>query len=679
MINEMKQDLPRRSSVAAEIMAHRSAFSSYNISRIRELIRYLPKKKNRLFQQIPLWLHLNKPQTPGFVKDARVPFGIYGFQKSGFWRQGLARLNLSEKRLRPFLSPLEYIQGLYLMGSSGTLAQTDSSDFDYWVVVDGQKMEPVQKKLLRLKLKGIETYCADRYGQSVSFFVLEADQVRANRFDVMDEESSGSAQRTLLKEEFYRTFIMIAGKIPYWAVLPAGLDDDRYRKWMEGALTVRHFRFIPEDYIDLGNLATLNHRESLGALLWQIFKARHSPVKSLIKATLIAHYFFSGEDGFLCDIIKARFLEERSGDWLADPYALMFEKGLSFFTDLEDREGLALLKNCIFLRLSGRNPLPSSLGESPREALLQEYLRKWKWDEGRVHHMSFYRKWPEAEKCRFEKAIFEKISYLYELILKGKDREDNAIDMTDRDLSILTNQIAAHFRQAPGKIPKCSSYIRRNAAVLKLIVAGEQSENGTPAWSVYGLDEHRVINRDALLFEGPELLKTAAWLISNGLYKGKISVVGFQAAMSSEVTGQQARRIVHRAYDFFKSGMTAHLHAEQPPSWINLLICLHRTWGEKEYRLARADFLIMNTWGEFFFDVLDLLPIENETLACYTVSEHIWSFLQGRPSFDMQYRMIQPKGTGTDQAEGTVENYLEQFKNNALEKRSLGKSPETSL
>jgi hypothetical protein len=243
----------------------------------------------------------------------------------------------------------------------------------------------------------------------------------------------------------------------------------------------------------------------------------------------------------------------------------------------------------------------------------------------------------------------------------------------------LTNRIAGLFRQAPGKIPKCSSYTTRNAEALQVIVEGKQSEGGKSVWSVYGREGRRAIDRDSLLFEGPELLKTAAWLISNNIYTGKTPVIGFQAASSCDVTGHQARRLVQRMYDFFKDGMASLLPTEQPPSWKNLLVCLHRTEAEKGQRLACADFLAVNTWGEFFFDVLDLLPIENEILACYAVSEHIWIFLKEGPSFDLRYRMIQPKGIGSDQAEKTVGRYLEQFMENALEKRALGIPSEKSL
>ena len=39
-----------------------------------------------------------------------------------------------------------------------------------------------------------------------------------------DVDSSGSAQGKLLKEEFYRTAVFIAGHVPLWWVVPVGVD-----------------------------------------------------------------------------------------------------------------------------------------------------------------------------------------------------------------------------------------------------------------------------------------------------------------------------------------------------------------------------------------------------------------------------------------------------------------------
>ena len=660
-----------RLSSAADILRCRAAFSAYNVSRVRELIRGLSPGKYRLFQQIPLWLHLNRPRTPGFIAGARVPFGIYRFQETGFWQQALSNLKLSENKLRPFFPSRQPIQGLYLMGSSGTLAQTDASDFDYWVVVRQEEMSPAGWALLGQKLSSIEAHCRERYGQAVTFFILDEGQVRANAFDVMDEESSGSAQRTLLKEEFYRTFIMIAGRIPFWAVLPPGLDDRQYRQRIDAALKERHLRFLPEDYIDLGNLAALDRDESLGAILWQIYKSRHSPAKSFLKAALVAHYFFSHDDRFLCDTIKALFLEGGAPGSLLDPYALVFEKALSFFEDLEDGEGLALLKTCIFQRLSGQKPVLPAADGSPREVLLDQYIRQWAWDDQQARRVSHYRQWPEVEKLGFERAVFDKLSFLYELVLRGKDRADAAVHMTDRDLVVLTNQIAAYFRQEPGKIPRCSFHTGRNARAIQFVVEGRSVEDGLTVWSVFGDEAHRSVSREALLFRGPELLRTAGWLILNGLFTGRKSGITFQADRVCEATGSQARRFVQKIYEFFSGDAAGSAAIEGPPAWAGVVVCLHRPEGGKGVRLVQADFLSLNTWGEFFFDTLTLAHAKTEARACYDIAENLWIFLKDAPSFNLPFRLVCPDGGGgAVEVEKAVERYLEKFIENALQLKS---------
>jgi adenylate cyclase class 1 len=560
------------------------------------------------------------------------------------------------------------------MGSSGTLAQTEASDFDYWVVVRQEEIGPTGRALLGEKVSSIEAYCRERYGQAVTFFILDEGQVRANAFDVMDEESSGSAQKTLLKEEFYRTFIMIAGRIPFWVVLPTGLDDRQYRERIDTALKARHFRFLPEDYIDLGNLTSLDRNESLGAILWQIYKARHSPFKSLLKAALIAYYFFSGEDRFLCDIIKDRFLREHIPGSLLDPYALVFEKALSFFESLEDAAGLELLRSSIFLRLSGQNPFLPAGGSSPREALLQQYLRQWAWDEQHVGRLSQYRKWPETEKLRFEKTIFQKISFLYEMILKGKEREDVAVHMTGRDFAVLTNRIAVCFQQKAGKIERCSSYAGRNTSAIQFVIEGKTDDDGRTVWSVFGNEEKRSLRPDSFFFSGPGLLKTAGWLIRNGLFSGKRSGVTFQAERLCEVTGHQARRLTQRIYEFVGDAAARPAATEQPALWMRVAVCLHDA-GRGERKIIRADFLSLNTWGEFFYNSLPLAHAKRDVQSYYHIAEYLWDFIKDAPSIDVPFLLVSLSGGRMPEAEKVVRGYLGQFMDTV---RQLRASPPSS-
>ncbi len=86
---------------------------------------------------------------------------------------------------------------------------------------------------LKRKLNLLEAWAHKTYNQKISFFILTTSQVKQNAFRQVDEESSGTIQQTILKEEFYRTFLMIAGLIPYWTVLPVGLDKKQYHAWID--------------------------------------------------------------------------------------------------------------------------------------------------------------------------------------------------------------------------------------------------------------------------------------------------------------------------------------------------------------------------------------------------------------------------------------------------------------
>ncbi len=674
------QSPPGRLGVLAadtDIMRCRAAFSAYNVSRIRELIRNLNPRTYRVFQLIPFWLHVNAPEIPGFVNSSRAFFGIYRFRETGFFKQALVQLNLTEKRLRPYLCSPERIQGLYLMGSSGTLAQTDTSDFDYWVVVNKKEMEPTDLTWLQNKLLAIQDHCRIDHGMPVTFFLLDASQVRENRFDLLNEESSGSAQRTLLKEEFYRTFIMISGRIPYWAVLPVS-PDDGYRERIASAVNGHQLSYFPEDYIDLGNLSALNRQECAGALLWQVVKVRHSPAKSFIKGASIAHYFFFMKEGFLCDLLKARFLEGAPAeDNLVDPYVLLFDKSLSFFKTLEDQEGASLLKECIFLRLNGSGCLSASYGDTPRRALLLRFVAQWGWDNARIHRLASFRQWPESEKLRFEKDIFNKLSFLYELMRQEAGAGKGGVDMNPRDLAILTGQIAAHFRREPGKIPACSAYVRTHGPKYQIIVSARKEVEPVPHWDVYGLEGKRKVNRETLLFEGAELLKITGWLILNGLYHREGSGITFQGDPPAIVTGNQAHRFVRTVYAFFRDRVPGPTPADLKPSWTRLLVCLHHpSTGFIRSDAAYAEFLALNTWGEFYYDIIPLSSMETEALACYAVAEHIGVLMDKSSPAALRWLVLPSAGSRPGPAEDLVSRYIEQFSINLQKRRAFLTSSE---
>lgn len=643
-----------RISVTENIRASREAFLRYNISRLRELIRYLSPEKLELFHSIPFLLHINHPDFPGYLKMKTPPCGIYKFKKSGFWKLAIKAHRIKTGALPRYLSRQYHIHGVYLMGSSGTIGQTHYSDFDYWLLIDESAFQSGSLEQLERKLSEIEHWSKTVYQQQVKFFILDINQIRNNNFSAIDSESSGTAQKTLLKEEFYRTFIMVAGRIPYWAVLPVGLSDSKYNQWINTISQSNIEERVAEDYIDLGGLESINQAECLGALLWQIYKSRTDPVKSLIKSTLVAYYsFFGNRDGLLCDKVKQRFSERQLDSYLVDPYLVIFEKILDFFEYMNDPQGFELIKECIILRLRGYPFSSVPKLDSPKQELLNRLFAEWSWEEEKINRFEQYTQWSENEKLAFDELIFEKLMFLYELILRSQDRKNPPFDMTLSDLKALTNRIAVWFQKKPSKIERCSTFLRTQVKNRLLSISCNIEEPCADRWEVYdgtssGKDEN------SLLYSGQHLLRVIGWILLNGLHAHKKSSIVFEPNACT-VTAHRAKRLFTDTCQYFK---------EQPSESENidhtekLLVFLDAHDGGDTKAMVRAEFLLENTWNEFHFWSINLARVENTLLKCYRVAMEILTCMKRATEERFQYKIEPLSATVDNHNIQTIEDLL---------------------
>ncbi len=648
--------------VMKTIMDNRENFISYNIARIRELIRYLPKRRFKLFNTIPFLLHINSPEFPGYVDHPLATYGIYAFHDSGFWKLSLTNQNLTEKQMRPYLARKYHIRGLYLMGSAGTLAQGRHSDLDYWVVVDKKACTETQLRQLREKLSRIEKWCRGTYGQELTFFIMDREQIRENDYSAVDDESSGSAQKTILKEEFYRTLIVIAGQIPFWAVLPPGLSNGDYDRWIRVAHEADTDGFIGENIIDLGNITAVDRSECLGAILWQVFKARHDPVKSLLKASLIAHYSFFNEE-LPCDLLKGRLKAHKGDPTRVDPYVVIFEKILNFYKVFNEERLSEAVKECIFLRLRGYPLLSEPAPGTPKRKILKLYLDDWAWSPEQLKRFETFPRWPEEEKKEYEQGLFDRISYLYEMILRSREDKGQGIHMDGRDLALLKNQISRCFQKKPGKIPFCSSYLKSSRADHAFLVECAVCDSGQPGWTVY---DHTFTKKRTPLFSGPELLRVVGWMVKNNLYRGNdadLMIRGNQCGMNPKFP----RRLFGSAHRFFTGELGQDALSSPEPHWTRILVSLNTERTPDGLRFTAAEYIIENSWQEFYFDGIDLSHIENRNIKCYKICDIIWNFQKKAPPGGFDYKICH-LGVETDPAVDTmIRNNLKELKKKALE------------
>ncbi|GAB7081368.1 hypothetical protein JCM14635_30410 [Megalodesulfovibrio paquesii] len=273
-----------------------------------------------------------------------------------------------------------HLEALFTIGSSGTIAQSNTSDVDLWCCYDEAAVTPAQLEALERKCRHIELWAEEVLGMEVHFFLMSMDAVRENRFGFSSAESSGSAQARLLKEEFYRTGMLLAGKLPLWWRIPAGADAAAYarlRFWSEagpGSLTGQSLRpMLASPAMDMGMLADIPREEYFGAALWQMVKALKSPFKSVMKVALLDRYVRENAvSPLLCDRIKARIHRGGKDMWEIDAYAVLFREVYEQYQRMGNTDAQGLMR-LAFLRKTGLQDAAST-GQALRRGEYQGFF-----------------------------------------------------------------------------------------------------------------------------------------------------------------------------------------------------------------------------------------------------------------------------------------------------------------
>jgi adenylate cyclase class 1 len=281
---------------------NKKVYLNYNHFRKNIFLELTPKDAGSILYLLPWMLSVNDPAVPGYVPTLKRAIAVFGATTD----QTLIRREPSFKTLfnirksGSLLKPstqVSFIQGLYTIGSVGTISQTAHSDCDIWICIDKADFDESAKAHLLQKINLIKDWMDANLRIPVYFFICDLEDIQNSNFGVTDEESSGSAQRNVLKEEFYRTCILISGKIPLWWVC---FDPDETVDYHAFSNQYANDAFADYDCIDMGSPASVDHDEYFGAALWQFNKALTHPLKSVMKMLLLKMLLVSPEEDLLC-------------------------------------------------------------------------------------------------------------------------------------------------------------------------------------------------------------------------------------------------------------------------------------------------------------------------------------------------------------------------------------------
>lgn len=474
-----------------------------------------------LFHWIPILLHLNHSELPGYCSaQSTPPYGIAQFTLNAA-QQRLLAVNYPNVFSALFLSPTDewlspQILGLYTMGSTSSMGQSLSSDLDVWVCID-VSMPSHERDLLHNKCQAISEW-AKQQGIEVNFFLMDEQRFRHQQSDEMTGENCGSSQHLLLLDEFYRSAVRLAGKRLLWQVVPPEMEE-RYDEYLSELCQQEDIHC--QDWIDFGRLTCIPAEEYFGANLWQLYKSIDSPYKSVLKAILLEAYAWEyPHTQLLSSTAKHRFFAEESDLDSMDSYWLMLEKVTDYLEQTGDQARLELVRRCFYLKTHeklSREPNPTSV--IWRRNALHSMVKAWNWNDDLLKELDHRRYWKVEQVKIVHHALLGALMESYRQLIQFARRNDIISAISPQDIAILARKLYAAFEVLPGKVtllnPQISPNLHEDALTFIQVAPGQVN---TAGWYLYKQppEPKRMISQRHLE-QNEYLSKLVAWAFFNGL------------------------------------------------------------------------------------------------------------------------------------------------------------------
>jgi adenylate cyclase class 1 len=489
-------------------------FKRLNQLREQRIQDFLQPRQRAFLDLLPLLFHGNFPMLPGFISSttpAGIPEYNPGIQTINAARQFAKNFNYT--RATSHIYPIE---GLFLMGSVGSIAFSKTSDMDIWLCHQSDLL-PGAIDELQKKAAAIENW-ATSLGLEVHFFLMNSKQFLLGQNAPISTESSGQTQHYLLLEEFYRTAIYIAGKSPAWWLVPPH-EEGNYTRY------IRHLidnLFIPEhSLIDFGGLDAVAAEEFIGATLWHLYKALHSPHKSLLKLLLMECYASEyPQTEWLCQDIKKAVYE---GDYMSadlDPYLLIYQKVEKYLQNAHSHGRLALARQCFYLKVMGSSDnTMDSQTRAIREKYMQSVAKIWNWPASTIDNLKYQRLWNIQKATSEHAVIVQQLTHCYRMIMGFAKDHVAQNQENSNDLKLIGRKLHSFLEKRPGKIEIITTRAEVHSKESTLSIVENHLPNGDDGWALY-LKNVQMTN--ATDFEPIQkcrsLIEILCWLIINGLY-----------------------------------------------------------------------------------------------------------------------------------------------------------------
>ncbi len=524
-------------------------FLKINQQRIELTRQALSERQARFIDLLPLLFHENNPALPGYIND-EVPFGIseYAPEQSAI---KIAKSFFKSYKVSRRACQLMNINGIYFMGSSGSIAYNSKSDFDVWLL-HSTSLDAEAIDLLQQKAYAIEQWSDEELHLEVHFFVFSAEEFKQGKQQGLSSESSGSAQHYLLLDEFYRSSLLIAGKIPTWWLVPPE-NEKNYDGYIEELHDQK--KLYPSDSIDFGNVSDIPASEFFGAAVWQLYKSIHSPYKSLMKLLLMEVYASEYPSiSLLSMMFKESVYEGIDSINDLDPYIMMYKKVEEYLMTRNQKERLELFRQCFYIKI--KIPLSHEVKKkSWRRDLFKQIVLDWGWTNEQFVLMDGKKEWQidmiAQQRNRLMNALTE--SYRFLSAFARQNTEVSRVSQTE--LNVLGRKLYAAFERKAGKIDIINRDNETSMNYSTLTVYQKKNSSGKDSWQLYqgninsnSINEHKPIKRTQSIIE------LIAWAYFNRVIDSHSAI---SLNCSDDLTIKELRQLLVSFESEFPSGQLA--------------------------------------------------------------------------------------------------------------------------
>jgi len=595
-----------------ELLKNKRLFKIFNSERIDRAIGISPKKGKIAFYVIPFLIHTSLKGFPGYIDDKDMPGGIYLFEwmdtmKSAVKESFPDSNILDEGPARLF--PARYcVESLLIMGSIGSIAHNEKSDYDYWVCINEAAISSKELELLKKKLKIIEEW-AHKHEMEVHFFPVDIKKVQNCDFGESDKESAGSSQGKILKEEFYRTSIFVLGKIPLWWIMPVGITDDKYDSNKENLKVSIDLDY--QGFVDLGNLENITPDEYFGAALWQMNKAMVSPYKSVLKMALLESFIDPATSHeLLCDTLKKGVFTSNDSGRSLDHYLIMMERILDYNNTIRRNDVVDLLRKCFYIKVGEKMKKGATLRSTVkkdkgyREIVMDKYTEKWGWGSEILDDLNNYKDLGFEKVLMLGSQVHNFMIQTYRnLTDRLKNETDIKIKISDEDLTMLGRRLFSLYSKKPNKVEYLKRAFDEGLLQESLTFTAGMDKSKMVVWGIYSgqLSKETAVNAREKLLKKGDILDILIWIVFNKLCDGKTSFYLIPNPLPVSMIDIQT--LVKELQSFFPPINIANLQRVEllsnPHKYKIFVVVnfLSRRWVKK---IEDVTILYNTSWGELF-------------------------------------------------------------------------------